>query len=82
MGVVVMSEQETQFEKIIKKVVKCDICGEIMHPMWGDGWDNDRLLCAAKDCGAEIVYPTSTEIQCGGPQEACCIPGCQECLST
>lgn len=69
----------TQFEQTIKKTVKCDICGEIMQPLWGGGWDNDRLLCAARDCGAEIVFPTSTEHQCGGPAEACCVPGCPEC---
>lgn len=50
----------TQFEQTIKKTVTCDICGEIMHPLWGGGWDNDRLRCAARDCGAEIVFPTSS----------------------
>ena len=51
----------TQFEKVIKEEVLCDICGEIMHPMIGGGWDNDRIICAGRDCGAEIVFPTSTE---------------------
>lgn len=40
--------------------VKCDLCGEIMHPMYGAGWDNDRMVCADRSCDAEIVYPTST----------------------
>lgn len=52
----------TQFEKIIKNEIKCDICGEIMHPVYGGGWENDRVLCANRECQAEIVYPTSTEV--------------------
>ncbi len=53
----------TQFQKAMQSPVKCDICGEIMHPIYGGGWDNDRIVCAAIECGAEIVYPTSTEMQ-------------------
>ena len=52
----------TQFGKISSTEVKCDICGEIMHPMPGDGWDYDRMACAVPDCGAEIVFPTSTDV--------------------
>ena len=52
-----------QFERAIQEPVKCDICGEVMHPMFGGGWDNDRLVCADRNCGAEIVYPTSTEVK-------------------
>jgi len=58
-------EQEnrmTQFEKATQENIVCDICGEIMHPMYGGGWENDRLVCADRECGAEIVYPTSTEV--------------------
>ena len=51
-----------QFEKAIKEPIKCDICGEVMHPMYGCGWDNDRIVCAARDCGSEITFPTSTEV--------------------
>jgi hypothetical protein len=32
-----------------------------MLPMYGYGWDNDRIICAERDCYAEIVYPTTTE---------------------
>lgn len=54
----------TQFEIVArKKEVKCDICGAPMVPMWGGGWDNDRMHCTDRGCGAEIVYPTSTEIE-------------------
>ena len=52
----------TQFEKAIQEPVTCDICGEVMHPMYGGGWDNDRIVCADRDCGAEIEYPTSTPV--------------------
>ena len=54
----------TQFEKAIKDEIHCDICGEIMHAVYGGGWDNDRIVCAAVNyCGAEIVYPTSTPVE-------------------
>jgi hypothetical protein len=52
----------TQFKKATKSTIACDICGEIMHPMYGCGWDNDRMVCANRECNAEIVYPTSTEV--------------------
>lgn len=53
----------TQFEKAIQQgPITCDICNGIMHPMHGGGWDNDRIVCADRDCGAEIIYPTSTEV--------------------
>lgn len=53
-----------QFEKAIKKgPVKCDICGGTMHAMYGAGFDNDRIVCAERDCQAEIEYPTSTEVK-------------------
>lgn len=51
----------TQFERALKEEIRCDICGEIMHPQAGGGWDNDRIICAdIRNCGAEIVFPTST----------------------
>ncbi len=52
----------TQFEKATKEPIKCDICGEIMHAMYGGGWDNDRIVCPNRECGAEIEYQTSTEV--------------------
>jgi len=52
----------TQFEKAIQSSITCDICGEIMHPMYGCGWDNDRIVCASRGCCAEIMFPTSTEV--------------------
>ena len=59
-----MAKTLTQFQRVIRrKINRCDICGEVMHPMYGGGWDNDRLICADRDCGAEVVFPTSTEIE-------------------
>ena len=55
-------QEVTQFEQAMQAPVRCDICGGTMHPMYGGGWDNDRLVCADRECGAEIVYPTSTEV--------------------
>ena len=53
-----------EFERIAKrKLIKCDICGGVMLPMYGGGWDNDRIVCGdVMDCGAEIVFPTSTPV--------------------
>jgi hypothetical protein len=52
-----------QFEIAIgQEKIVCDICGGVMHPMYGCGWDYDRIICAERDCGAEIVYPTTTEL--------------------
>ena len=52
----------THFEKAISEPVICDICGGVMHAMYGAGFDNDRIVCADRDCGAEITFPTSTEL--------------------
>jgi hypothetical protein len=52
-----------QFEAMSQKKIKCDICGSLMIPMYGGGWDNDRMCCIDRDCGAEIVFPTSTEVE-------------------
>lgn len=50
----------TIFDELSKRELKCDICGSVMLPLPGGGWDNDRFVCSAYDCGAEIEYPTST----------------------
>lgn len=51
-----------QFEKAIKDgSIDCDICEKPMIIIHGGGWDNDRIHCSDRDCGAEIQYPTSTE---------------------
>lgn len=51
----------TTFQRMARKPPKCDICGGPMRPISGGGWDNDRIYCLDyKNCGAEIVFPTST----------------------
>lgn len=50
-----------QFERMASQKIKCDICGSPMLPMYGWGWDNDRMVCTDSECMAEIVFPTSTE---------------------
>jgi formylmethanofuran dehydrogenase subunit E len=59
-----MAKRKTLFEQISKKKrIECDICGELMMPVPGGGWDNDRLICLdQRVCGAEVVFPTSTEL--------------------
>ena len=50
----------TQFDKACADPPPCDLCGAVMIPLPGGGWDNDRMACPARDCGAEIVYPTTS----------------------
>jgi hypothetical protein len=52
---------KTQFQCMVEKEIRCDICGGLMLPWCGGGWDNDRMVCVERDCEAEIVFPTSTE---------------------
>ena len=52
-----------QFEIAAEHKPTCDICGSIMAATYGGGWDNDRLICGDPDCGAEIIYPTSTPFE-------------------
>jgi hypothetical protein len=54
------------FERVIAAMpdLKCDICGQAMVMLHGGGFDNDRIYCPDyKGCGAEIVFPTSTEVK-------------------
>jgi len=53
----------TAFQTLANLELPCDICGGVMMPMLGGGWDNDRLLCGEIDCGGEIEFPTSTAIE-------------------
>ena len=55
----------TAFERIIAAMpeIKCDICGADMVALHGGGFDNDRIYCPARDCEAEITFPTSTEVK-------------------
>ena len=52
----------TQFERAVEDQIVCDLCGGPMLPMYGAGFDNDRMICGNMECFAEIIYPTSTEI--------------------
>lgn len=55
-------KEQNQFQQLAAKCpIVCDICGGPMWAMPGSGFDNDRIVCAARDCGAEIEFPTSTE---------------------
>jgi len=52
-----------QFQIALKqKRIVCDICGCLMLPIFGGGWENDLIVCTDHDCGAEIVYPSSTPV--------------------
>lgn len=53
-----------EFERMAKREVNCDICGAPMHPEYGGGCSEDRMVCEQRRyCGAEIVFATSTEMQ-------------------
>ena len=63
------SRHVTQFRKVVQdEPLTCDVCGGLMLAMWGHGFDYDRVVCTTRDCGAEIQYPTSTEIPAGGAE--------------
>lgn len=51
------------FETVAEMKIKCEICGGDTVNLYGCGWDNDRIYCCDDDCGAEYVFPTSTELQ-------------------
>lgn len=52
----------TEFKKMAARQVVCDICGAPMHPEYGGGCSEDRMVCERRRyCGAEIVFSTSTE---------------------
>lgn len=56
----------TQFEIMSSKgnEIRCDICGAPMTPIYGGGWENDKMVCTnLRSCVAEIVFPTSTEVE-------------------
>lgn len=49
------------FEEIAARNLPCEICGKPTIALYGGGWDNDRIYCTDLDCGAEYVFPTTTE---------------------
>jgi hypothetical protein len=51
------------FERVIDMKPVCDICGKSMRALYGCGWDYDILACSDPDCGADIVFSTSTEVK-------------------
>jgi len=53
-------KKKSQFETVMEQCKTCDICGGPCHPMYGGGWDNDRICCANLYCQAESTFPTST----------------------
>lgn len=54
--------KQTIFQKLITQQNPCDKCGSPMKPIYGDRQDYDRLVCEnQKNCGAEIIFPTSTD---------------------
>jgi hypothetical protein len=51
----------SNFQKLLEMEPVCGICGSQMWPMHGGGWDYDRIVCPERDCGAEIMFETTTE---------------------
>lgn len=50
------------FEQVASKNPKCDICGSGLIIMYGNGWDNDIMYCTDSECGAEYLFPTTTDV--------------------
>lgn len=43
--------------------MKCELCGSATVSLPGGGWDNDRIYCSNRDCTAEYVFPTTTDVE-------------------
>jgi hypothetical protein len=43
----------------------CDICGAEMIAIHGNAFDHDLIYCTDPECGAEVVFPTSTAVEEG-----------------
>jgi hypothetical protein len=52
---------KSNFQKLLEMEPVCGICGSKMLPMYGCGWDYDHIVCPERDCGAEIMFETTTE---------------------
>ena len=50
------------FTELAGRRIKCEICGADTISLYGRGWDNDRIYCSDIGCGAEYVFPASTEV--------------------
>lgn len=48
------------FQEIAERNIKCELCGSPTIALYGGGWDNDRIYCTDRDCGAEYEFPTTT----------------------
>lgn len=48
------------FQELAARNLPCELCGSPTIALYGGGWDNDRIYCTDKDCGAEITFPTAT----------------------
>ena len=58
-------KRESLFEILAKQNIGCDICEGKMIAHHGLGIENDIMLCDNLDCGAEILFPTSSIIDMG-----------------
>lgn len=54
----------TIFEQVVQTIpLTCDVCGGTMTPVYGGGWDYDKIVCQNYNhCGGEITFCTSTEL--------------------
>ncbi len=61
-GIINRWKHRNTFERMAANPPRCDICGGEMSVYYGNGWHHDRMVCQQYECGAEIEFPTSTEI--------------------
>jgi len=53
----------TLFQEMADRNIKCEICESPTIAIYGGGWDNDRIVCSDRECGAEYTFPTTTSPQ-------------------
>lgn len=51
------------FSELSERNMKCELCGSATVSLPGGGWDNDRIYCSNRDCTAEYVFPTTTDVE-------------------
>lgn len=54
------------FKELADRNIKCEICGAETIALHGCGWEKDIIYCSDRECGAEYVFPTSSEADGNG----------------
>lgn len=60
----------TLFKEIAQRNLPCELCGKPTIAIFGGGWYSDRIYCSDRECGAEYVFPTTTELTNESPNSS------------